>query len=59
MAIKRVVDRKIDVDAHFVLILIAINFSGDADGLLASVGDLGDAASLVDLGKFGYIQVGF
>jgi hypothetical protein len=58
VAIKRVVDHMIDVNAHFVVILIAIEFSGDADGLLMSVGDLGDAVSLVDLGTFWYIQSG-
>jgi hypothetical protein len=56
VAIKHVVDRALDVDARFVVILIAIKFSGDADCLLASVGDLGDAVSVVDLGSFWYIQ---
>ncbi len=55
VAIEHFIDRVIDVDAHVVVILIAIKFSGDADGLLLSVGDWGDDISLVDLGKFGYI----
>ncbi len=37
MAIERFVDRAIDVGAHFVVILIPIKFTGDADGLLASI----------------------
>jgi hypothetical protein len=55
VAIEHIVDHAIDLDAHFVVILIAIKFMGDADGLLASVEDLGDEVSLVDLGKFWYI----
>jgi hypothetical protein len=37
VAIERFVDRAIDVGAHFVVILIPIKFTGDADGLLASI----------------------
>ncbi len=46
MAIKHVVDRRIDVDACSVVVLLVIEFPGDADGLFASVGDGGDAASI-------------
>ncbi len=48
MAIKCVVDRGIYVDACFVVVLLAIKFPGDADGLFASVGDGGDAISFKD-----------
>jgi hypothetical protein len=58
VAIERVIFRAIDVDAHFVVILIPIKFLGDADGLLASIWDLGDVVSFVDLGTFRYIQLG-
>jgi hypothetical protein len=58
LAIKRVIDWGIDDDARFVVILIPIELLSDADGLLASVRDLGDAVSLIDLGKFQYIQFG-
>ncbi len=56
MAIKCVVYCAIDVNARFVVILILIKILDDAHGLLASIGDLGDAFSFVDLGKFWYIR---
>jgi hypothetical protein len=58
VAIECVVYRTIDVDAHFVVILISIKFWGNADGLLASIWDLGDVVSFVDLWIFWYIQLG-
>jgi hypothetical protein len=57
VAIKCVIYCAIDVDACFVLILILIKFLGDADGLLASIWDLGDAISFADLEKLQYIQL--
>jgi hypothetical protein len=58
VAIEHVVDHAIDVDACFVVVLFAINFPGDADGLFASVRDGGDAVSFKDFGKAGYICLG-
>ncbi len=58
MAIEHVVYCVIDVDGRFVVILTLIKFLGDADGLLASIWDLGDAVTFVDLGEFRYIRLG-
>jgi hypothetical protein len=53
-----VVDCAIDADACFLVVLLAIKFPGDADGLFTSVGDRGDAVSFKDFGKDGYICLG-
>ncbi len=58
VAIKPIMDCAIDVNTCFAVVLIAIKFPGNADGLLASVGDGGDAISFKDFGKVGYFCLG-
>jgi hypothetical protein len=45
VAIEPVIDHTIDVDACFAVVLLAIKFPGDADGLFVGVGDWNDAIS--------------